>query len=331
MCIRNILLVDDAGQLSAFYFDLVGAHPQVACTYPDDFYQDMGLRLVTAVSTAEVTNHQVLEPAIAHEEWDNLKIPQAMIAAAREFDQRNFFTQMIRINDLVYVPALEQAIASQYSEGCFASWDPELGGLIATVTGSARPVDKGRIGEDDLAVIVGVRPDGLGAVVREVEGKLNDPPSSEAVELMDMDESLPQVQVKLTGGIMVNAPVSRSKLHGHRAIKSYDPEAAEFVPLDLAYQDYPVSCSTDAQARAIKQAFARSEALQTPRDPRSIVFTILPGHGLVLVEKWVEGRKPFEILWRAMDEGTIEISNYIPQGRHTYRQIRSDRMSIVEG
>ncbi len=78
---------------------------------------------------------------------------------------------MIRINDLVHVPALEDAVSSQYSEGCFATWDPRLGALIATITGSARPVDKGRITEDDLAVISGVRRDGLGALVREVDGQ----------------------------------------------------------------------------------------------------------------------------------------------------------------
>ncbi len=103
-----------------------------------------------------------------------------------------------------------------------------------------------------------------------------------------MDSELPRI--RLGDELASEAPVSRSKLHGHRGIQSFDPALVEFVSLDQPYHDYPVSCSTDAQARAIKLAFSRSEALQHPGDPRPIVFTILPGHGLVLVEKWVEGK-----------------------------------------
>jgi hypothetical protein len=48
------------------------------------------------------------------------------------------------------------------------------------------------------------------------------------------------------------------------------------------------------------------------------VFTILPGHGLVLVEKWVEGKAPFQVIWEAMDSRAIEISNQVPQGQVSY-------------
>ncbi len=64
-----------------------------------------------------------------------------------------------------------RSAAAQYSEGCFATWDTELQALIATATGSARPVDKRNITPDMLAVIVGIRPDGRGALVRHVEGR----------------------------------------------------------------------------------------------------------------------------------------------------------------
>jgi hypothetical protein len=81
-------------------------------------------------------------------------------------------------------------VSNQYSEGCFSTWDPTLGALVATVTGSARPLTKDNITEDDLAVIVGVRPDGKGALVRHVEGKDNVPPSSESLEMIGMDDLL---------------------------------------------------------------------------------------------------------------------------------------------
>jgi hypothetical protein len=75
-----------------------------------------------------------------------------------------------------------------------------------------------------------------------------------------------------------------------------------------------VSCSTEAQARAIKAAFSRSEALRNPDDPRQVVFTVLPGHGIVVVEKWISGKNPFQIMWEFMDSGTLQIENVVPQG-----------------
>ena len=75
-----------------------------------------------------------------------------------------------------------------------------------------------------------------------------------------------------------------------------------------------VSCATDAHYRAVQEAFSSSYALQNPQDPRRIVFTILPGHGVVIVEKWVEKRSAFQLIWEAMDKKIIEITNHIPQG-----------------
>jgi hypothetical protein len=64
----------------------------------------------------------------------------------------------------------------------------------------------------------------------------------------------------------------------------------------------------------VQEAFSSSTALQNPQDPRQIVFTILPGHGLVIVEKWIEGKQAFQVIWEAMDNKDIEITNEIPQG-----------------
>lgn len=316
--IRVILVVGDDRPLVAYHFDLVGAHPRSEAEDLASFYDDIVLRIVTTVNAREVTQHEVVEEAIPSALWRRLNTPPAMCVAGRQLGKRHFFTEMVRIADLVQVPAVADVVASQYSEGCFATWDPPLGGLIATVTGSARPVDKGNITEDDLAVIVGVRPDGRGALTRHVEGKRNDPPSSEAVELMDMDSHLPTTELDLVGGISARVPVARSKLHGHRGIAAYDPRRVEYVPLDPPYYHYPVSCATDAQARAIKAAFARSEALQNPDDPRQVAFTVLPGHGVVIVEKWVAGAAPFQVMWEYMDAGYLQVDNRIPQGPMGY-------------
>jgi hypothetical protein len=147
-----------------------------------------------------------------------------------------------------------------------------------------------------------------------VEKLRNDPPSSEAVELMEMDRGLPKII--LHEGEKV--PVARSKLHGHRSVKAYDPNFIEHVYLQTPYYHFPVSCSTEAQAHAIAEAFSQSEALMNPSDPRQVVFTILPGHGIVITEKWVPGKQPFEIMWEFMDRGLLVIDNQIPQGSLTF-------------
>jgi hypothetical protein len=185
------------------------------------------------------------------------------------------------------------------------------------------------LSDDELAVITGIRSDGRGAIVRHVRGKRNDSPSSEAVELIGMDEHLPRINLPPSWNILDSVPVARSKLHGHRSIGSYDPSKVEYIPLNSAYHFYPVSCSTEAQAHAIMGAFAHSEALNNPDDPRNLVFTILPGHGCVIVEKWVEGKEPFQTIWEAMDSATIEIASVIPQGYFSYRLI-NNRMILKD-
>ncbi len=323
--IRAILVVGEDQPQEAYLFDLVGAYPRIRFQDAATFYTDIALRVVTAVSAEEITEHQIVPPPIPASVWQQLTTPKAMLQAGVALGERRFFTQMVRINDLVAVPAIEASISEQYSEGCFATWEPQLPGLIATVTGSARPVAKDALTEDDLAVIVGVRPDGRGALVRHVEGLRNDPPSSEAVELFAMDEPLPKIQWK---GHTV--PVIRSKLHGHRGVAAYDPTQVEFAPMSTAYHHYPVSCATRAQAEGIVEAFSRAEALRNPQDPRHLVFTIIPGHGLVVVEKWLPGKAPFQAIWEAMDSGALLISPRVPQGPHAYRPDPQGRMVIQD-
>lgn len=310
MSIRVILLIGNNRPEEAYVFDLVGAYPRVDASDPEHFYEDIMGRITTAMCTYEITNHQVVGELISHELWSSLSTPAAMQKAGFELGKRDFFTDMVEVTNLAMVPSVPDAIASQYSEGCFATWESEINGLVTTVTGSARPVDKDKLTDDELAVIVGVRPDGKGALVTHVEGLRNDPPSSEAVELILLDKDLPKI--KLESGIEV--PVSRSKLHGHRGVKAYDPNWVEHVYLDKPYYHFPVSCSTEAQAHAIQDAFSRSEALQNPYDQRQVVFTVLPGHGIVIAEKWIPGKEPFQVMWEYIDNGYLVIENLVPQG-----------------
>ena len=133
--------------------------------------------------------------------------------------------------------------------------------------------------------------------------------------MIGMDFNLPKIS--LENGTQV--PIIRSKLHGHRGVQSFDQKRIEYVSVSESYLHYPVSCSTDAQYHAVQDAFSSSSALQDPEDPRQIVFTVLPGHGLVIVEKWVEGKRPFQAIWEAMDRKDIEITNFIPQGPFQFK------------
>jgi len=231
---------------------------------------------------------------------------------------------MIHVSDVAEIPGFSEAISQQYSEGCFATWDAQLNGLLTTITGSARPVRKENITDKDLAVIVGIKPTRDGALIRKIEGHPNQPPSSEAVEMIGMDVRLPRIS--LPNGAQV--PVIRSKLHGHRGVRSFDRNRVEYVSVPESYLYYPVSCSTDAQYRAVQEAFSSSAALQNPADPRRVVFTVLPGHGVVIVEKWVEGKQAFQVIWEAMDNKDIEITNDIPQGPFAFEE-NGQRCNIV--
>jgi len=317
-CIDVLLVVGDGSPDEAYLFNLVGAHPRIPADDLDYLGRDVVKRIVTAESTHEVTDHVAIGEPIPRAVWEGLTTPGEMCEAGRQLGMRDFFTDMVRIADLVNVPAVANAVSSQYSEGCFSTWDPSLDALIATVTGSARPVYKGSISEEDLAVIVGLQPDGSGALVRQVKGRPNAPPSSEAVEMIAMDEPLPTVTLGNRWQVAAEVPVVRSKLHGHRGISAYDARTVEYVPMAAAYHHFPVTCATEAQARGIVNAFSRSEALQNPEDPRQVVFTVLPGHGTVIVEKWVAGTAPFQTIWEAMDHGFLEVNSKVPQGPITY-------------
>jgi hypothetical protein len=328
--IHVMLAVGEDRAERVYHFDLVGAYPSSEAGDLDAFYSDIALRVVTTESTNEITDHKVVGEMIGRELWEGMSSPEAMRRAGKELGARNFFTEMVRIEDLVHVPVVNDSVASQYSEGCFATWDAHAKALVATVTGSARPVDKGNIGDDDLAVIVGVRADGLGAEVRHVDGKSNDPPSSEAVEMMDMDEALPEVAHETVGGVQIAVPVIRSKLHGHRGVKTFNPELIEYVPLEAPYYHYLVSCATAAQARGIKEAFSRAECLLNPDDARQAAFTVLPGHGLVIVEKWQDDKAPFELLWSYMDSGDLVIDPHVPQGEMSFEMEDDALMHLRE-
>ena len=313
MCLRLVPVIGEDRPLCAYHFDLVGSMAR-SDGASDGFYNDIVVRAATAVCAADIGPTEVVPPAILRQEWEEMSGAPAMHRAGLELGRRNFFTEMVRIADLAHVPAISDSVAAQYSEGCFATWEPRVKGLISTITGSARPVDKARITDDDLAVIVGVRLADHAVYVRQVEGLRNDKPSSEAFEMAEMDNSLPWITPHQSWGISDPVPVTRSKLHGHRGVAAYDAGSVEYLPIGETYFRYPVTCGTQQQAESIRATFALSEALRNPEDPRQLAFTLLPTHGVFVAEKWVPGKVPFQAIWEAMDAGQLQITSIVPQG-----------------
>jgi hypothetical protein len=313
LCLWILLVVGDERPEYAYHFNLVGSTAQ-SDARSDGFYDDIILRMVTSMSADEVARYAVQSPSIPARTWERLATPQAMQRASLEFGGRDFFTEMVRIADLVSVPAMTDAVASQYSEGCFSTWEPALDALIATTTGSARPVDKGHLTLDDLAVVTGVQANGRGVVVRHVDGLRHDPPSSEGFEMIDLDSSLPKIALGPAWDVDSRVPVVRSKLHTHRGVAAFDPKYVEYVPLSSIYFEFPVTCGTFAQAQGVRAVFAQAQCLLNPDDPRQVAFTLLPTHGVFIVEKWVHGKAPFQVIWELMDAGRLQIDRLVPQG-----------------
>ncbi len=95
--IRVILIVGEKEPLTAYHFDLVGAHPQSPADPPDLFYDDIVLRIVTTMSTQEVAEHEVVDDPIPADLWQSLTTPAAMCEASRQLGRRHFFTDSLPV------------------------------------------------------------------------------------------------------------------------------------------------------------------------------------------------------------------------------------------
>ena len=122
--IRVLLVVGEERPHYAFLFDLVGAHPRIRFEDPQAFYKDIATCALTAASTSEITNHETVEPPITRQEWESLSAIEEMTCASHELGKRDFFTEMIKVSQVAEIPGFSEAISQQYSEGCFATWEP---------------------------------------------------------------------------------------------------------------------------------------------------------------------------------------------------------------
>jgi hypothetical protein len=273
--------------------------------------------VLAAVCAQEVKGHQFLEEPVPAALWAALEGPDAMIRAGTAFTEFGFFTTPFYVDKLLGYRGLSDAISAQFSEGCYAVYEPDLGGLITTATGSSRLVDKRSISRADQAVITGIRPTRDGVYVRPVEGLEPVLPSVEAVEMLSIVQAVGTHARTTQAGEPVTVPNIRTLLHGHLGVAAYDPRYVEVIDLDPLYYTQLVSCGTGALAQGTATAFRRSQALASLHDPRRVVFLEQPGHGVMVAEKWApEGHSSaaFDTIYAYLRAGHLEMTLDIPQG-----------------
>lgn len=310
------LHVDDVGRpLKVVQYDLAGAHPTTPVLDLDTFAQDAGLRLLTATCAHTVNKHVFLGDPLPRATWDDLQSPAELVQAGPMFTKFGFFTSPVLIEKLLGFRGLSGAISAQFSEGCYAVFDPDINELITTATGSSRLVDKRLINRTDQAIVTGVKPQRDGVIVRAVEGMEKVIPSVEAVEMRAICDAVSKQQVINTQGQSVEVPAVRAILHGHIGVASYNPAYVESVQLEPLYYAHLVSCGTGPLADETAAAFARSESLGNAHDPRAVIFIEQPGHGTIVVEKWLADRPAFQTMQDYLKAGHFRMSMDVPQGR----------------
>ena len=318
LSIRVMALRTQAGRpYRAMHMDLAGAHPVTDATDLEVFAEDAGARVLTAVCATEVNHHSFVDDPVPAKLWESLSSPDAMIRAGSMFTQFGFFTTPLYIEKLLGYRGISDAISAQFSEGCYAVFEPDIPGLLTTATGSSRLVDKRSISRLDQAVVVGTRPDHEGAMVRPVTGMDRVVPSVEAVEMMGLCERVPKHSHLNSHGLPVTVPNVRAILHGHLGVAAFDADKVEAVMLDPLYYTQLVSCGTGALAEGTATAFARSQSLKDLGDPRRVIFLEQPGHGVMVVEKWpaqADGSRPFETIHEYLSSGVLQMTLDIAQG-----------------
>jgi len=314
------LRTDGERVVSATHFDLAGAHPTTVAADWQPFIENMAHRILTAICAREVDQHLFLPDLLSKTAWEALATPEAMVKAGATFTEFGFFTTPVSVEKILGYRGLSDAISAQYSEGCYAVFEPDLPGLLTTATGSSRLVDKRSITRADQAIVMGLTPYRDGALVRSVAEMDRVVPSVEAVEMMGICAAVGSHTRTDSRGDPVQVPNIRAILHGHLGVAAYDPAHIEAVLLEEPYYEHLVSCGTGALAQGTAAAFARSVALRDLTDPRQVVFLEQPGHGLVVVEKWVEGVAPFEAIHHCLCSGQMQLTMTIPQGKVAWKE-----------
>lgn len=305
-----------------YLFDLAGGYPFVSAPRLDLLASELAARLVTVVNASDADHHEHVSAPVPREQWERSTAPEAMIEAGQDLGRRSYLTAPVHLKDFGF-RAMGRLVSEQYSEGCLATYDPQLGVLLTTATGSARVVDKRNITRGDIAIVLGVKPDGSGARIAHTEKEPLVKPSVEAVELARIAFGSPRFQA-------LERTVPLSIIHLHMGIAAYNPEVVEYAPLDPAFYTFPVSCGTRELADGTAGAFARSSVLGDLHEARQVVVLEQPTHGCILVAIGVDARPPFHQIFEAIDQGHLALSFDIPQGPVRWQTTAEGRMQKAE-
>ena len=59
-----------------------------------------------------------------------------------------------------------------------------------------------------------------------------------------------------------------------------------------------------------------------------MAFTVIPGHGIVIVEKWLQDKRPFDAILDAIETGALNICKPVPQGPFDYERGAGQLMEL---
>ncbi len=321
---RILLVVGDEGSRNieeGILFGLEGSHPSMSGEDEKGFFEELSRRLWAFACAKDADHMAISEGAISKEAWERSAIPEQIIAAGQRMDQLGLLAPPVILRDLV-----SNGLARVYeryfnlkrmSEGNLSAWEPYLGVMVITGTGSVG-VDKRHLQREHLVPVGELMENGV--VVWQPEGMDTVKPSVEAMEQLAIYRAAPQLSllVKKIGdahGAPVMVPAIRALLHTHVGITAYNPELVEVVHIDRERFPYPFSCGTDLLARATVEAFSKARAFRDPDGlPRAILLE-QPNHGIVVAELW---RDPptvpcFEATLNLFAAGEIEWTYAIPQ------------------
>lgn len=322
--IRAIVITFDSNDqpVQAIHYSLAGAHRVTDATNIDEFVRDAGIRILTAACERDVHDCAYVSDALPLRTWNSLTVPAAMIRSGRRFGEMGLFSAPVSIETLLGFRGLGDVLSKQFSDGCYAAFEPKLSALVMTASGSWRSIDKGAIGQSEQAIVVGVADNSDAVQVRPVEGFGHVRPSVEAFEMMGICKAVGSHELRESMDRPVTVPNVRAILHAHRGVDAYDPQKVERVVLDEMFEAFPVSCGTLPLAKASAAAFGRSVALSDHDDPRLIVFLEQPGHGVIVIERWAASAStdPFDAIHQSLVRGDLVLSKRVPQGESRWTE-----------
>lgn len=279
------------------FCNMEGGHPSEV----DDIADRMRDRLVTAACAHEVAeDYDTVRDAITPEAWHASTTPEELADAGRRMGELGLLSAPLKVSDFV-----SEQLADMYeiymgvrgfSEGMLFAFDPDLGCLVVSASGSW-DVDKRALTREQVVAVEPRLGDGRRLRVLAPSGVLPMQPSVETWEICALMETCPTVRVtKNQAGTWVldpngerEVPIIRAGIHAHVGVTSSDDAVIETVSADREQFPYGFGCGTDLTVDIARNTVRRSHAINNSTDLRTYVRWPLLYHGEMAVELWKPG------------------------------------------